>query len=361
MVRCRAVIGGALLFATLGATKAAFANAGSKSADLPGLRGGAAHKATASAATPPASPSAAELSSARRLFVVALSAEDQGRWAEALETYERVSQVAVSPSLWYHRGICHEKLGHLVEAINAFDLALSGATERREVALARESRSRLERLRARTAQVVLGVPDDAVDVHIEIDGAPLNPALAGAAVIVEPGDRRVVVRAGNYLEVFDTTVRVVGGGVVEMRAELGGRKQRAAPRPFPAWSSSPVFRPAQPAPSLVPAFLVGGTALALAAGAVVTGVVAYDVRQKFLQQNASPATSSLAERRSLHARGETFAITSTALTGGALLAGGLATYLFWPSSSAGQRPARSAAALPWIGPDGAGLHLQGAL
>src|SRR5262249_3541175 len=158
----------------------------------------------------------------------------------------------------------------------------------------------------RTAQVVLNVPDDAVDVSIELDGAPLNPALAGAPVIVEPGDRRVVVRAGNYLEVFDTTVRVVAGDVVEMRVELGGSKRRIAPRPRPA---TPPFvpEPAKRTSSLSPAFLVGGTAIALAVGAVVTGVAAYDVRGSYLRQNANPTPGSLAARQSLRAEGQVLA------------------------------------------------------
>jgi hypothetical protein len=370
MVRCPVAIGGALCLAGLGAAPAAFARAGFQGVEAPVLGRGVARSSAAVGATPVKQPSAAELASARRLFAVAISAEDRGRWVEALETYERVSKVAVSPSLWYHIGVCHEALGHLVEAVNAFDLAVSGATARRELALSREARSRLERLRARTAQVVLGVPRDAADVRIEIDGQPLNPALAGAAVLVAPGDRRIVVRAGNYREVFDTTVRAAAGDVVEMRAELGRKKPRVAPGPrldrgsFSSAQGPSAQGPVQPTSSLVPAFLVGGTAVALAAGAVVTGVVAYDVRETYLRQNASPAPGSRAERESLRDKGQLFAITSTALTGGALLAGGIATYLLWPSSRAdtlSAPPSRSVAVLPWAGVDGAGVHLRGVL
>ncbi|XXY53021.1 tetratricopeptide repeat protein [Sorangium sp. So ce269] len=331
--------------------------------------------AVASAPPPaaaPRQPSAAELASARRLFALGLAAEDQGRWAEALETYERIRKIVVSPSLWYHLGACHEALGHVVEALNAFELALSSATARRELALARESRSRIEKLRVRTSQIVLRLPEDAAGVHVEIDGEPINPALVGAAILVTPGERRVVVRAENYEARFEAAVQAETGAVVELRAELGPRRPVASARPLAPARPAPLRAPA-PGPRISPVAVVGAAA-ALAAGAVVTGVIAYDVRQTFLKRNANPAPGSLDERQALRDRGQALAITSTVLTGAALVAGGFATYLFWPSSSpraapadvAGTqaRPARApgpTALSPWIGLDGAGVAVRGAL
>ncbi|WP_437620016.1 hypothetical protein [Sorangium sp. So ce1151] len=330
----------------------------------------------AASAPPPAAaprqPSAAELASARRLFTLGLAAEDQGRWAEALEAYERIRKIVVSPSLLYHLGACHEALGHVVEALNAFELALSGATARRELALARESRARIEKLRVKTSQIVLRLPEDAAGVHVEIDGEPINPALVGAAILVTPGERRVVVRAENYAARFEAAVQAETGAIVELRAELGSRRPVASARPLALTRAAPPRAPA-PGPRISPVAVVGAAA-ALAAGAVVTGVIAYDVRHTFLKKNADPAPGSLDERQALRDRGQALAITSTVLTGAALVAGGFATYLFWPSSSpraapadtAGRqaRPARApgpTALSPWIGLDGAGVAVRGAL
>ncbi|WP_438015284.1 tetratricopeptide repeat protein [Sorangium sp. So ce315] len=317
----------------------------------------------------PRQPSAAELASARQLFALGLAAEDNGRWAEALEIYERIRKVVVSPSLWYHLGVCHEALGHVVEALNAFELAQAGATARRETALARESRSRIEKLRARTSQIVLRLPEDAAGVRVEIDGEPIHPALVGAAILVTPGERRIVVRAENYTEPFEAAVQAETGAVVELWAELGPRRM-AALQPLAPVRPAPPRAPA-PGPRVPPVAVVG-TAAALAAGALVTGVMAYDVRRSFLRKNASPAPGSLAEREALRDRGQALAVTSTALSGAALVAGGLAAYLFWPSSSspaappdAAARPAPRApgptAFSPWVGLDGAGVAVRGAL
>ncbi|WP_437808998.1 hypothetical protein [Sorangium sp. So ce1078] len=397
----RITIGGVVFFAVVGVGPAAFADPSPEGAERgppgavagdtaapAGSQPGAVSGDTAAAAAPrpagavagdtaavaaPRQPSAAELASARQLFALGLAAEDQGRWAEALETYERISKIVVSPPLWYHLGVCHEALGHVVEALNAFELAMSGATARKELALARESRSRIEKLRAKTSQIVLRLPEDATGVRVEIDGEPIHPALVGAAILVSPGARRIAVRAENYAERFEATVQAETGGVVELRAELGPRRSLAALRPSAPARPAPPRAP-EPGPSIPPVAVVGAAA-ALGAAAVVTGAMAYDVRHTFLKKNANPAPGSLGERQALRDRGQALAVTSTVLTGAALVAGGFATYLFWPSPSpraapqdvAGHRPSPAprapapTALSPWVGADGAGVAVQGVL
>lgn len=378
----RITIGGVVFFAMVGVGPAALAETASRGvaaapqgAEATSRGEGRAPRDMA-APEAPRPPNAAELASARRLFAIALSAEDQGRWAEALEIYERIRKIVVSPSLWYHIGACHEALGDVVEALNAFELALSGATARKEFALAKESRSRIEKLRAKASQLILRLPDDATGVRVEIDGAPINPALVGAAILVTPGARRVVVAAENYTETFEVTVQADTGAVVELHAELGPKRSSAPPRVLEPPRPPPLRAPA-PRPVLPPEVVLG-TAAAFAAGAVITGALAYDVRHRYLKENADPAPGSLGQREALYDRGKALAITSTALTGAALLAGGFATYLFWPSSRPpAARPASpdTAARLsalrgrapgptalsPWIAPEGAGVAMRGAL
>ena len=303
-------------------------------------------------------PSPAELASARRLFHQALAHEDRGRWAEALGLYQRVSSVAISPSVRYHMAVCHEELGHLVEAVNAYELAVSAAEERRDVALARESRRRLEKLRARVPTLTVAVPEGAEGVQIELDGEPLNAALAGTPVLIDPGARRLSVRSESHERTYEITLQVAPGEAHGLHADLGPKKAPRAPKRV-AVRPRPGPPPLPPEPSRMPGFIAGGAALALAAGAVATGVAAYGVREDYLTQNADPAPGSRDDREALRSRGQALAITSTGLSGGALVAAGLATWLLWPSSSPAARP--SATITPWIGPAGAGLGVGGAL
>ncbi len=184
----------------------------------------------------------------------------------------------------------------------------------------------------KTSQIVLQLPEDATGVRVEIDGEPIHAALVGAAILVSPGARRVVVAAENYAARFEATVQAETSAVVELRAELGRKRSLAVLR-----SSAPARQalPSAPAPGpRISPVVVAGTAAALVAGAVVTGAMAYDVRHSFLKKNENPAPGSLGERQALHDRGQALAVTSTVLTGAAVTAGGFAAY---PS---GPRPPR---------------------
>lgn len=343
-----------LLVTVMGLAPAAAAAAPAAAAGKPG-----GDAAAAQATAGEAKPSAAELAAARRLFHRALAAEDGGRWSEALEMYERVSQVALSPSVHYHMGVCHEALGQLVEAINDFELAASSAEARRDKALVKETRAHLEKLRARTPQLIITVPAGAEGIEIELDGQPINAALVGTALLVNPGERRLTVRSESHTKVHEATLRVSAGDALAVQADLGPKKALPAPPIMPVARPRLPAAPPPEAPSRVPGLAAGGAALALAAGAVVTGVAAYNVREDYLAQNASPTPGSRDAREALKSRGEALAITSTALTGGALVAAGLATYLLWPSSAPADRA--SARVTPWVGPAGAGLQVGGAL
>ena len=54
----------------------------------------------------PASPTGAELATARHLFGEALAAEDRGRCVDAIPVYERIARIAVSPVLYLRLGTC---------------------------------------------------------------------------------------------------------------------------------------------------------------------------------------------------------------------------------------------------------------
>src|SRR5690606_343370 len=105
-------------------------------------------------------------------------------------------------------------------------------------------RSRIQKLRAKTSQIVLRLPEDASGVRVEIDGEPIHPALVGAAILVTPGERPGVVRAENYTEPFEAAVQAETGAVVELWAELGPRRAMTALRPL---------APVRPAPPPAPA------------------------------------------------------------------------------------------------------------
>jgi tetratricopeptide (TPR) repeat protein len=302
-----------------------------------------------------AQPNAAELAAARQLFGDGLRAEDEGRYADGLAAFQRVEKIIASPQLRYHLGLCHEKLGELVEALNAYELAIGDAEARGARDVLKESKARAEALRPKIARLVLHVPPDAAGLVIAVDDRPLNAALAGAPVLVNPGERRITVRADNYAAPFAATVRVAPGESRAVEVVLGAKS--AAP-PREAAPPPPPVQPPPPRRNYVPAYVAGGITGALALSALATGIAAHVDYAQYLRENISPPTVPLAERDALRRAGMTRAWASTGLTLGALLGAGATVYLaVRPPLAEARAPALSA----WIGPEGGGLVVRGAL
>jgi len=313
-----------------------------------------------------AQPSAAELATARKLFGEALDAEDQGRFSDALALYGRVEAIIVSPQLYYHMGLCHERLGHVVDALNAFEIAAQQAEQKGKADIARESSKHAEALREKTAKLTITAPEGVEDLELRLDDKPVRAALVGTSMLVDPGERRVSARAGNYQRRFEAVVRARPGESLTVRLDLGNKKP-AAPVPPPrhgAGGEAPdaATLPPPDAPSRTPFFIAGGATAALGIGALVTGLIAHETYTDYIVANEHPEPGSLAERQSLRDSGVAMATASTVLTGAALVGAGVTLYLFFPAPHPANTKKRPQALVsPWLGPRGAGLVVEGAL
>ncbi len=315
----------------------------------------------------PAPPAAADLATARQLFSEALAAEDQGRCAEAIPIYERIARIAVSPVLYFRLGGCHEALGRVVEAINAFELAAQEAEKKRDADVAKEARARLAKLRPRAARLAVRVPEGAEGVEIIIDDRPVSAALADAPLLVDPGPHHVVVRARSHERSFTADVTAAAEEPVTVSADLGSKKA-APPAPEPRPAAPP---PAPEAPRAIPVeappdrwrgYVAGGVTAGVGVGALVSGLVAHARFQEFLIENGNPKPGSRPARERLRDSGQAAALASTMLTGAFVVGTGLTVYLLvnQPLKTIASLPRRAAFA-PWAGPTGGGLVLGGEL
>jgi tetratricopeptide (TPR) repeat protein len=314
-----------------------------------------------------AGPTAEELSTARQLFEQGLVHEDRGEHAAALALYQRIAKITVSPVLLYRTASCHEKLGHAVEAINAYALAAQEAERKGQQDLATDAAAHREALERRAPRLIVEAPADAEELAIELDGKPINAALAGTPMLVDPGVRKVVVRAANYASVFEATIPLAERDTKSVEARLGAKRPpivAALPARLPPVAGAPrAAAPPPPEPSRAPVFVAGATTVALGGAALVTGLLAHDKHADYEEQNAAPTQGSLADRTALRDDGRALAITSTVLTGAAIVAGGVTAYL-WLREPAPDRPTaarRVAGVSPWVGGEGAGLVAWGSL
>lgn len=312
---------------------------------------------------PPSAPSAAELAAARQLFTDAIRATDEGRWRDALEAFRRVAKVIVSPQVRYQIGLCHEKLGEPVEALNSFELAIQEGEARRAPDVVKESRAHADAIRRKIAHLVLRVPADAAGVTITLDGRPINAALAGTSMPVNPGDLKIAVRAENYAGAFEVTLSVAPGESRTVDATLGTKKSAEPAPPVAPPPVAPLSRPAAPPPvtkrNYVPAIVSGSATLGFTVAAVATGVAAHSDYSTYIRENVNPPKVSYADRDALRSAGMGKAWASTALTLGAIAGGGLT--IFFVVRAATDAPPRAVAWAPWAGPDGAGLSFRGTL
>lgn len=337
--------------------------------------------ATSSSAQPapapaaPRPPTAEELSTARQLFDEGLKLEDQGDFAGALANYRRIEKITVSPVLLYRIAVCEERVGHWVEAVNAFDLAALEAEKQQRTDVAAQARTGAQQLRVKIPHLVVAVPADARGVALELDGRPISAALLGTRMLIDPGKRTVVVRAENYSDTFSQVVDIAAGEEKSVRAILGSKKAPVVATTVPtapttsASSSSPPPPPADEGTG-AGVWVAGGIALGLGAGATVTGLLAHSKHEDYQAANDNPQPGSLQDREALRDEGQSLALVSTVLTGAAAVAAGVTVYLLFSSGPDGPPEASSARGstaqssvrfLPWVDGRGGGLVAEGSL
>lgn len=148
-------------------------------------------------------PTASELTAAREIFKHALALEDKGEWSAALTLFEKVAAVKTTPSVRFHIAFCHEHLGRLVEAYDGFSRAKAEAEadgKPENLTVRDQARQHLADLDGRIPKVVIVVelPDDVSSASVSLDGKPLNPALLGTPVPVDPREHTVTATAAGH-------------------------------------------------------------------------------------------------------------------------------------------------------------------
>jgi hypothetical protein len=107
-------------------------------------------------------PSPDPLAAARALFVEALHDEEAGRFADALEKFERVRAVRDTPAIEYRIGTCHEGLGEPVPAYRAYLAAQAlGRADPQSADITHAASDRLDALSKDVARLTLVMPTPA--------------------------------------------------------------------------------------------------------------------------------------------------------------------------------------------------------
>lgn len=231
--------------------------------------------------TAAAAPSSADLARARAHFAQGESAAAAGRWDVAIDRFEKVLAIKETPGVVFHLAAAHEGAGHLAKALELFERARSIAAAGGVEDVLTLSEARIAALGHRVPRLVVRVPAPGESTAIRLDGAPLPEDRWGEAMRLDPGAHRVeaVFRGEPFVRAIELTegtwlTVVVGDAAAPTSTPAPAPPAAPAPTALPATGlTTEAPAPEAAGPPWGPIAL-GAGGLALAAGGVVTFVVA---------------------------------------------------------------------------------------
>ncbi len=145
----------------------------------------------------------ADRAAARDLFNKGVALQNQQKFADALDRFERSQKVVNAPTNLLHIGQCQAALGRLVEAAEAFRSAarfqLASNAPAPFVAAQNEANAQLSTIEPRIPELKIVVsPKDIPTLTVMVDDQPVNSALVGVSRPVNPGAHRVSASAPGY-------------------------------------------------------------------------------------------------------------------------------------------------------------------
>jgi hypothetical protein len=131
---------------------------------------------------------------AEDLFRQGLQLTRSGRFADACPKFAESYRLDPAYGALINLAACHEKLGHTASAWQAYVDAADLARDNGQAARAKTARDKASRLAPRLVRLEIRLaPDvDARGLQITRNGAPVDPALLGQAVPVDPGSYAIV-------------------------------------------------------------------------------------------------------------------------------------------------------------------------
>jgi hypothetical protein len=281
------------------------------------------------AQAPPAkTPTAEELKAAREMFQDAYKDEQEKRFAQALDKFQRVAAVKESASVRYRIGSVLEQLGRLREARDAFRaLAASKANlSTPEQEIADNAAERAHQLDRKIPKLVLRLqPNPPADARVSIDGAPVPASTTPRRIELDPGEHLVQASSPSSAP-SESKVTLTEGGEVEFTVMLGP-KQVAPPPP-------PVEPPVEHRNNTLAYVALGAGGVLLIGGLVLLGVREgdiSDIKSACGDKGGNCPASKKDDLESKHDQAQLFGPLGVGLGVAGLVVAGTGTYLLFRS------------------------------
>ncbi|HTB73953.1 MAG TPA: hypothetical protein VK762_11950 [Polyangiaceae bacterium] len=317
-----------------------------------GLACAALAASVASAQVPaPADPD--PIAAARALFAQALGDEEAGRFALALDEFQRVRAVRDTAAVEYRIGSCYEGLGQPAPAFRAYLAAqVLGASDPLAADVSQAAADRLDALGKQVARLTLTMPSPAPpSPEVRVDDRVVE---TGGPTALAPGRHVVTATAPGALP-FRSEIALTAGAQVSLTVAL-----EPVPRPR-------ADEPASERDLMAPArwLVVGGGAALVATSAVLLIVRHDDIADlnRACPGGACPSGANEQDLESTRHRAQVYGPVGVAcgVAGIGLAAAGI----YWMATArrsvvAGRMPA-IVPMVGMVGERGAGLSLAGVL
>jgi hypothetical protein len=187
---------------------------------------------------------------ARALFEEGLQHLQAEHWAEAAERFERAYALRPSPEIGYNLSSALVRLGRLVRASELLRQVLQSPQSTDKVRAAADAR--LQQVLPRLAKLTVELADGSPGLAVRLDGQPLDRAMLGVAIPVDPGSHRVeLLRGGNALSARAISVGEGGAAAVRLEASATGAPPPAPAAPMPSAPEPPAAATISAAPAPV--------------------------------------------------------------------------------------------------------------
>jgi len=286
-------------------------------------------------------PSPEELKAAREMFQEAYKDEQEKRFAEALEKFQRVAAVKESASVRYRIGSVLEQLGRLREARDAFRAlaASKPSLSTPDQEIADNAAERAHQLDRKVPKLVLRLPSDApADTRVSIDGAPVPASTTPRRIELDPGEHLVQASSPTSPSSpsSESKVTLSEGGEVELTVTLGAKTAVTPPPPPPSAHRN----------NTLAYVALGAGGVLLVSGLVLLGIREGDISdiKTACGEDGSCPSSIRGQLQSKHDQAEVFGPLGIGLGVAGLAVAGTGAYLLLRSSPKAEAPSGGATA-----------------
>ena len=301
---------------------------------------------------------------ARLLGEQGIKAYMAGDYVEADATLDRAFRLFAAPTLGLWSGRARIKLQHWVEAAERLREAARSSETSGDASVQdkarHDARAELDELEPKIPLLTITLENaPASTVSVMVDDQPVPSAMVGVNRPTNPGPHRVTARRGR--EHYESRIDLGAGEhkrtAFQFEAEVAGRDEASAPEPQPSAAEEEAPAPSAPvaATSAAPTETSGAwkpiaiVAMSLGAASLATG----GITALIANGKRSQCPDNLCSDPGIKGNYDTLRTISTitVYAGGALVIGGLVTWLLAPSSES------PGPAVSWmIGPTSAAIR-----